>query len=41
MIPVILEESEVFVEKLNQAVESGEIIKINQLTTVLNLLGCG
>jgi len=41
MIPVIVEESEVFVEKLNQAVESGEIIKINQLTAVLNLLGCG
>jgi cytochrome P450 len=34
MIPAILEEAEVFVQKLKKVAETGEIIKMNQLTTV-------
>ena len=34
MIPVIVQESEVFVEKLNEIAESGEVVRMNELTTV-------
>jgi cytochrome P450 len=33
-IPVILEESMVYVDKLNHVMQTGEIIKMNDLTTV-------
>jgi cytochrome P450 len=35
MIPYIVEESNVFVEKLNQVAQSGETVRMNELTTVL------
>ena len=38
MIPAIVQESEVFVEKLNKVADTGEIVKMNDLTTVLVLL---
>ena len=34
MIPAIIEESEVFVKKLDQSVESGGVIKMTDYTTV-------
>ena len=34
MVPAIVQESEVFVEKLNKVADSGEIIKMNDFTTV-------
>lgn len=35
MVPAIVQESEVFVEKLNRVADTGEIVKMNDLTTVL------
>jgi cytochrome P450 len=35
MIPAIIEESQVFVEKLAEVADTGKIIKMNQFTTVL------
>jgi hypothetical protein len=34
MIPAIVEESEVFIEKLNEIADTGEIIKMNEMMTV-------
>jgi cytochrome P450 len=34
MIPAIVEEAEVFVGKMEKFAETGEIVKMNQLTTV-------
>jgi hypothetical protein len=36
MIPYIVEESNVFVDKLNQVAQSGETVRMNELTTVLD-----
>jgi hypothetical protein len=38
MVPAIVQESEVFVEKLDKAADTGEIVKMNDLTTVLDSL---
>ena len=35
MVPAIVQESEVFVEKLNKVADTGEVIKMTNLTTVL------
>lgn len=35
MIPAIVEESQVFVEKLNNVADTGQIIKMTDFTTVL------
>ena len=37
MIPAIIKESEVFVKKLSQAAAIGEIVRMNELTTVISL----
>ena len=37
MVPAIVQESEVFVEKLNKVADTGEIIKMNDFTTVFIL----
>jgi cytochrome P450 len=34
MIPAIVQESEVFCEKLNEVAESGKVVRMNELTTV-------
>jgi cytochrome P450 len=33
MVPAIVQESEVFVEKLNKVADTGEIVKMNDMTT--------
>ena len=35
MVPAIVQESEAFVEKLNNVADTGEIVKMNDLTMVL------
>jgi cytochrome P450 len=37
MIPCIVEESQVFVEKLNEVANTGKVVEMNNLTTVRNL----
>lgn len=34
MVPAIVQESEVFVEKLNAIADTGKVVKMNDLTTV-------
>jgi hypothetical protein len=34
LIPAIVQESQVFVEKLNEVADTGDVIKMNQFTTV-------
>ena len=34
LVPAIVQESEVFVDKLNQIADTGEIVKMNRMTTV-------
>jgi cytochrome P450 len=36
MIPAIVEESEVFIDKLKQIADSGKTVQMNQMTTVLS-----
>lgn len=38
MIPAIVEESEVFIEKLNEIADTGKTIKMNEMMTVHFLL---
>jgi cytochrome P450 len=34
MVPAILEESEIFIEKLNEVADTGKVVRMNELTTV-------
>ena len=38
MIPFIVKETEIFVEKLKRVADTGEVVKMNDLTTVCLLL---
>ena len=35
MIPAIVEESEVFIQKLNQVADTGNTVRMNEMTTVI------
>lgn len=37
MIPAIVEESEVFIQKLSQVADSGNTVRMNEMTTVISI----